>query len=118
MGIKAERKIEEWVMRRSWDLYGVPSFKLNIRGNTGIQDVVFILFAGQTLWIEFKDGLAQLDPKQEFQRDVLVYRGHNVQTHNNREQALSAVRAALEASRLHEAGGQVRTRARRRPSAA
>jgi len=109
-----ERKIEDWVMQKAWDLYGVPSIKLNVSGNTGWQDVLFVLFSGKTLWVEFKQPGAGLDPKQKLQRKVLKYRGHNVQTHTDRLRALEAVECALEASRLHEEGGQVPARTRRR----
>lgn len=108
-----ERKIEEWVTQQAWNQLGVPSIKLNVQGNTGWQDVLFILPQGRTLWIEFKQPGLPLDPKQKFTRAALKFRGHNVQTHTSRERALAAVKSALEAATVHEEGCQVPARARR-----
>lgn len=115
--MRIEEQIESWVATQAWERYGVPSIKLNIRGNTGWPDRLFILPGGRALWIEFKAPGEEPDPKQELQHKVLRHRHHDIQVHDNREEALAAVKAALDAARLHEAGGPVRAGARRRRAA-
>jgi VRR-NUC domain len=93
-----EADIESWVSEQAWTRFGVPSIKLNVKGETGWPDRVFLLQEGRSLWIEFKRPGGTLSAKQKLKIEILEYRGHNVQVHEDRYTALVAIKAALDAA--------------------
>jgi hypothetical protein len=103
-----EKLTERWVCRKATEL-GIPSVKFVSPGDTGWPDRMFILFGGKCLFIEFKRVGGKLTPKQMLKHAILKARGHDVQVHTGREEAIEAVKAALEASRISAQGCQVFT---------
>lgn len=102
----SEAKIEAWVVRQAWDQLGVPSIKLNVKGDTGWPDRLFLLPGGRTLWIEFKSPGNDLEPRQKLKRDILKIRAHDHQVHSDRHEAFVAIGTALmESTRLSAEGG-------------
>lgn len=90
--------------------------KLLLGANTGWPDRLFFLGSGAILLIEFKDpNEGEVAPKQQYMIDLLLRMGYNVQIHDNKDEALQAIRTAkLEAARLSEKSRKVPARTRRR----
>lgn len=91
----------------------MPSIPLKlVRGSeTGRPDDLFLIPRGQPLFIEFKWEAMPLEPKQEYWRRILEDLGYNVQTHNDVDQALTAIAVEVVASTLYAARGEVSARA-------
>jgi hypothetical protein len=75
-------------------LLGIPSLKLNLRGNRGWPDRIFLIPGGRPLFIEFKRGDEEPDPLQAHRHDVLRKLGYDIEVHHVREEALAAIRQA------------------------
>jgi hypothetical protein len=99
--------IEEAVCEEALREWGVLNKKLNGRGDTGWPDREFFIPGGKPLLIEFKAPGEEPDPKQLFIHAQLIARGYDVQTHDNKEEALRAIQAALAAAPVPKARDQV-----------
>lgn len=111
MGV-LEVDLEEWVCSRALTLYAVPSVKLNLRGSNGWPDRMYLVPGGEPLFIEFKnDGQKEAQEKLQILRQAqLLHRGYNAQIHDNRQEALDAIRQAVESARLPKKSRQVLAR--------
>ncbi len=110
-------RIELPTVKRALHELLIPSIPLKlVRGSdTGRPDDLFLIPHGRPLFIEFKWGDEEPEPKQLYWQDeVLGKLGYDVQVHNNVEQALEAIAVEVVAAALHAEGGQVLARARRR----
>lgn len=92
----------------------VPNMKmLHTGGETGWPDRIFFI-PNRPLLIEFKrpGEKDNTSPRQEYIHDILRELGYDVQVHDNKDEALAAIKAAkLEAARLSKARHQVHARA-------
>lgn len=105
-----ETDLEERVCNDALRLYGVLNLKLNGRGNTGYPDRIFWIPGGEPLLIEFK--LPDEDPRkrQNLVHAQLLYKGYDVQVHDTYEEAIAAIRKALDTARPPDAGRQLLAR--------
>ena len=80
---------------------GVIGLKLNVHGQTGWPDRLFLIPGGRPLFIEFKrpGGKGVLSPKQIHIHSILRAAGYQVEIHDNVIFALHDIEKALEASR-------------------
>lgn len=90
-----ESKIERDTCARAAKLMGVIGTKLVAPGETGYPDRIFWLPVGRPLLIEFKRPGENARPKQVFIHEQLRGLGYEVQVHDNVNEALRAIRAAL-----------------------
>src|SRR5690606_26564047 len=88
-----ETDIEEWVVTEAERL-GVPSLKLNLRGNRGWPDRIFLIPGGRPLFIEFKRPGEEPRKLQQQRHRILRKLGYEVEVHEERQAALDAVRQA------------------------
>jgi hypothetical protein len=107
-----EKAIEVKTCRKVFDTMGVRSVKLSIGGNTGWPDRMFLIKGGKPLLIEFKAPGKQPYPRQVYIHDMLLGLGYEVQVHDNADDAVEAVRKAVEAARISAEGGEVFASAR------
>lgn len=91
---KLESNIEREVRTWAETLMGVTSTKLVTPGETGWPDRIFWLPC-YPLLIEFKQAGKKPGPKQKHVHELLEGLGYEVQTHNNVDNALRAIRTAL-----------------------
>ena len=105
-----EVDIEDAVCEAALARWGVLNLKLNVRSNTGWPDRIFWLPC-RPLLIEFKRPGEAPEPKQTFIHAQLIARGYDVQTHSDKEEALSAIKAALDASPVPALSCEVSARA-------
>ena len=91
----------------------VPSIPLKlVRGSdTGRPDDLFLIPGGRPLFIEFKWGVWELEPKQEYWHRIFEELSYDVQVHNNVDEALAAIAVEVVAATLHAARGEVSARA-------
>ena len=93
----------------------VPNMKmLHPGGETGWPDRCFFIEGGKPLLIEFKrpGEKAKTSERQEYIHAMLRELGYDVQVHDNKDEALQAIRTAkLEAARLSKARNKVHARA-------
>ena len=108
-----ESKIEQKVCRDALRM-GVRNLKLNVTGQTGWPDRMFLIPGGRALFIEFKRPGSQVRPKQEYIHQVLRHLGYHVEIHDDPVRALQAIRQALDAALLSKEGSQVSVGTRRR----
>ena len=99
-----ESSIERNTCKRVEDELGIRNLKLNVRGQTGWPDRMFLIPGGKPLFIEFKRPGEDLEPKQNYVAQVLRRLGYNVEKHDNEERAFNAVARTLEASRVSKEG--------------
>lgn len=88
-----ETDIEEWVVDQA-ALLGVPSLKLNLKGNRGWPDRIFLIPGGRPLFIEFKRPGEEPRKLQQQRHRILRKLGYDVEVHEERHAALDAVRQA------------------------
>jgi hypothetical protein len=92
-------KLESAIEREACDLcvvkLGVPSLKLNVRGNTGMPDRLFWT-PNKPILIEFKRPGQTPTPKQLFIHKTLRRRGYRVEVHDDAERAFRAVKRWME----------------------
>lgn len=91
----------------------IPSIPLKlVRGSeTGRPDDLFLIPHGRPLFIEFKWGELQPEPKQAYWHGILRNLGYDVQVHNNVEDALAAIAVEVVAAALYAARSEISARA-------
>jgi len=99
-----------------WELLGIPSLLLNVRGNNGYPDVIFWLPGGYPFISEFKQPGEEPRPKQEDVINELIDLGYQVEVHDNPFDVLEAIITALEPRTSTKEGREILARARRRGS--
>lgn len=85
-----ENAAVEW-----WEKQNYKSLKLNLSGNNGWPDRLFILPEGRTIWFEFKRGAEQPDPLQYSRIRTLLFLEHEVYVVNSAKAAIAILEAAL-----------------------
>jgi len=85
------------------DLHDIPHLKLNLIGNRGWPDRLFIFANGVTVWVEFKRQGEEPEPLQWSRVRTLLRKGHHVYYVDSAKSAI----AILEATSLHENGREV-----------
>lgn len=127
-----EVKIEERTVELAAAL-GVTSLKLNVKSTTGWPDRMFLIPGGRPFFIEFKQPGEEPEPRQRVVHAHLAYLQYDCETHDNAEEALTAIKvrldsaikggwrhsadqaaAALEAARVSKESGKVPVGARGR----
>lgn len=93
-----EAGIEARTCERALLELGVRSLKLNVQGNTGWPDRVFFIPGGRPLLIEFKVPGALRSERQKLIHAMLLYNGYEVETHDTEEEALRAIKAAVDSA--------------------
>lgn len=88
-----ETDIEEWVVKEA-EALGIPSLKLNLKGNRGWPDRIFLIAGGRPLFIEFKRPGEEPRKLQQQRHRILRKLGYEIQVHEDRQEALSALKAA------------------------
>ena len=88
-----ETSIEDWVVKQAGDL-GIPCLKLNLKGNRGWPDRIFLIPGGRPLFIEFKRPGEEPEPLQLHRHRILRKLGYDIEVHDERQAALDAVRHA------------------------
>jgi hypothetical protein len=74
---------------------GVPSLKMNLRGNRGWPDRLFLIPGGRPLFIEMKRPGDDLRPLQEHRRETLQNLGYDVEVHDDVKPAVQAIKDAI-----------------------
>jgi len=74
---------------------GVPSLKLNLRGNRGWPDRLFLVPGGRPLLIEFKRPGDDLRPLQEHRKETLQDLGYDFEAHDEVKAAVQAIKDAM-----------------------
>jgi len=109
-----ESKVERDACGDALNKLRVPNMKmLHTGGETGWPDRVFFIEGGRPLLIEFKRPGEKNDtsPRQEYIHSILRELGYDVQVHDNKDEALEAVRSAkMDAARLSKASHKIRAR--------
>lgn len=77
---------------------GVTALKLNLTGNAGWPDRLFLIPGGRPFFIEFKQPLEEPEPRQRLIHAHLTYLGYDCETHSNAEEAITAIRLRLDAA--------------------
>jgi hypothetical protein len=106
-----EQTIEDKVTKRALKELGVISIKLNLHGNNGWPDRMFLIPGGKPLFIEFKRPDEEPRSLQSYIHKVLAVLGYQIEVHDDVICALQSIARALEAARLHEESYQVSARA-------
>jgi hypothetical protein len=89
-----EATIERWVEKQAKIRHGIESAKW---GQDGWPDRVFFLPGGKPLVIEFKAPGEAPSERQAYRVGFLQQLGYDVEVHDDREQALEAIRSRVEA---------------------
>lgn len=101
---RRESKIERGACKRALGELGVPNVKLiHPGGQTGWPDRLFFIPGGKPFLIEFKEVGYEPDPMQHYIHDMLEELGYDVAWTDNEEDAVSAIAARVEASRISKA---------------
>jgi hypothetical protein len=90
-----ESKIETKVCERVLQDFGVRSIKLNVHGNTGIPDRLFLIPGGLALFIEFKRPGGKLSLKQKYWIRILKTLKFEVEVYDNIEKAYEKIKSKL-----------------------
>lgn len=106
MEFPTEADLEQYVCEQAQQLWDVPNVKLNLTGNTGWPDRWFLVPC-RPLLIEFKQPGEELSQRQRLIHVMLLKRGYHVETHDNAEQALAAIKRALDTAPVPTQGHQV-----------
>lgn len=88
---RPESSIERAACARVRKLYGVESVKLNIGGNAGYPDRLFLIPGGRPLFVEFKRPGGKLTKMQKHVHGKLRRAGYDVQVHDDVAKAVGAV---------------------------
>jgi uncharacterized protein YyaL (SSP411 family) len=108
-----ESSIERNTVKRALDM-GVRSIKLNVKGETGWPDRLFLIPGGRPLFIEFKRYDLKPRKKQIYMHQVLSNLNYDVVVCDHVTEAIEAIAGALEAARVPKKGDPVPAKARRR----
>ena len=90
-----EANIERRACTRALRELGVRSLKLNVRGQTGWPDRLFMIPGGRPLFIEFKRPGGELSARQQYMIKMIKHRGYEVQVHDTIDGAFQAILEAL-----------------------
>jgi len=101
MQARLESAIEQNVCRRVHDTWRVESIKLNLQGNRGWPDRMFLLPL-RPAWIEFKRPGGKNRKLQEYRAQQMKELGYDVATFDNEEDAVAWLKE-LYTARLPEA---------------
>jgi hypothetical protein len=74
---------------------GVPSLKLNLTGNRGWPDRLFLVPGGRPLFIEFKRPGDDLRPLQQHRKETLQGLGYDAEAHDEVKAAVQAIKDAI-----------------------
>ena len=88
----AERRVSEW-----WDARHGPGtrLKLNVQGNRGWPDQMYMIPGGRPFYIEFKRKGEVPRELQKYIHGILKERGYDVEVHDDSEQAICAIQKRL-----------------------
>lgn len=86
--MRSEAALERKVVRDAAVKHGIPSIKLNGRGETGWPDRLFLMPLGLGVFIEFKAPGGRLSPKQRVKIELLDKIGHRVYVCSTYEDAM------------------------------
>jgi len=103
-----ELPIETWVVREALTRFGVDSLKLNLQGNRGWPDRLFLL-PERPFLVEFKRPGNEPDPLQAERLATLKILHYDVEVHDDRIQALAAIEARVDAYRTQFFSGRYPT---------
>lgn len=106
-----EAIIERKTCRQALKL-GVRNLKLNVKGQTGWPDRMFLIPGGRVLFVEFKAPGMFLSPKQKYIHQVLKKIGYKVKVYDDADRAIREITRVVEATCIPEKGGKVSDRAR------
>ena len=102
--IMLEASIECRACARVLKELGVRSLKLNVGGQTGWPDRMFMVPGGRPLFIEFKRPGEEPRPKQQHIHKILRHNRYDIQVYDTVDGAFQAVAAAVAAARVPAAG--------------
>jgi hypothetical protein len=99
--LRKEKRHERSASRKALELYGVPNVKIYVLGGeTGWPDRQYFIPGGRSLLIEYKEVGEEPTPKQVYIHDMLKGLGYDVIWCDTEAEALAAIRARVEASRI------------------
>ena len=90
-----ERTIERATCRRAWLEFGVRSLKLNVTGQTGWPDRMFLIPHGRPLFVEFKRPGGVVSARQRHILNILRSLGYKVGVCDSTTQALRIIKRYL-----------------------
>ena len=90
-----ESSIERWVCRKARLNFGVLNFKITQPGTTGQPDRLFLIPGGKPLFIEFKALGKEPEKIQLHRHEELRALGYDVEVHDTREGAITAIEDAV-----------------------
>lgn len=93
-----ESKIESDTCARALAELSVRSLKLNVQGDTGWPDRMYLIPGGRPLFIEFKATGGVRSARQRLIHAMLTYNGYKVETHDTKAEAFAAIKAAVDAA--------------------
>jgi len=91
-----ESKLERATCKAAEEL-GVISIKLRSASDNGWPDRMFLIPGGKPFFIEFKAPGEKPDKLQLYRHKILRYLSYDIEVHDNKESAVSAIKARLEA---------------------
>ena len=106
--------VEDPLCRRALEELGVPSLKLNVRGNRAYPDRLFFVPGGRPTLIELKRAGDEPRPLQLHVMDMLRRFGYDVAWFDDESAAFLHLAGAVEAARRAEEDDEVSDRTRRR----
>lgn len=95
-----ENRAVRWAVER-----GIPAIKLNLQGNRGWPDRLFLFPYNRMFFIEFKRQGEEPTPLQVNRHKFLKKWGYDVEVHESAETAIRSLEARLEAACLPKEGG-------------
>lgn len=94
-----ETEIEGKVAERALRELSIFSIKLRVAQERGYPDRIFLIPGGRPLFIEFKRSGKTAQPYQLMIHKRLRHAGYQIEVHDDIEEALAAIRKALDARR-------------------
>lgn len=91
-----ETKIENRACEIAKNELGIASIKLNVSGNTGIPDRLFLIPGGKPLFIEFKRPGGVVSAKQKFWIKLLTKLKFKVKVCDSVEEAIKNIKEEME----------------------
>lgn len=109
-----ETKIENAACREVYTYLGITSVKLNISGQSGFPDRMFLLPGGRPLFVEYKVPGGEPEPHQQEIIDSLLELSYDVEVHTHDYETLEAICRILGTKNLSKTSREILARARRR----
>lgn len=100
-----ESTIEGVVANIAKKKLGVHSIKLNVVGSRGWPDRLFLIPGGKPLFIEFKRPGGKTRKLQDHTHQIMRNLGYEVEVHDNKEDAIEAIRQKLASAQVPAQGG-------------